>query len=250
MLKKFFTTTAFCALMAMPAAAFDISSMTDAEKESFRSEIRAYLLENPEVLMEAIAVLEERQAADQAANDETLLQVNADALFNDPSSWVGGNPDGDITIVEFVDYRCGYCRKAHPEVAELIETDGNIRLIVKEFPILGEDSVLASRFALGVKEVEGNDAYALVNDQLMTMRGAISETSLSNLSESLGFNTKAVFDAMNGEDVQSVIQNNRALGQRLAINGTPSFVFGDQMVRGYVPLDAMKEIVAEFRAEG
>ena len=233
--------------LSAPAAAFDIDAMSDAERDAFRAEIRAYLLDNPEVLMEAIEVLEQRQAEAQAANDETLLQVNADDIYNDPSSWVGGNVDGDVTIVEFLDYRCGYCRRAHPEVAELIASDGNIRLIVKEFPILGEESVLASRFALGVRVVEGDDAYADINDRLMTIRGNISEEGLSDLSESLGYNTKAVFDAMNSAEVQEAIQRNRALGQRLSINGTPSFIFGDQMVRGYVPLDAMRQIVSEQR---
>jgi len=193
-------------------------------------------------------ITEERQAAEQAASDDELLIVNADELMNDPGSWVGGNPEGDITIVEFLDYRCGYCKRAHPEVAELVASDGNIRLIVKEYPILGEESVLASRFALGVREVEGDDAYKTVNDQLMTLRGNMSEQGLSDLSESLGYNTKAVFDAMNGESVQTIIGKNRALAQRLGISGTPSFVFGGQMVRGYVPLDAMQGIVAEERS--
>ena len=229
--------------------AFDLSAMTDDERAAFRAEVRAYLLDNPEVLMEAIGVLEERQAAEQAADDAELLAVHADALFNDPTSWVGGNPEGDITIVEFLDYRCGYCRRAHPEVAELIASDGNIKLIVKEYPILGEESVLASRFALGVQQVEGDAAYKVVNDRLMTIRGNITEQGLSDLSESLGYNTPEVFAAMNSEAVQQKILSTRALAQQLSINGTPSFVFGDQMVRGYVPLDAMREIVAELRAD-
>jgi protein-disulfide isomerase len=132
---------------------------------------------------------------------------------------------------------------------ELIESDGNIRFVVKEFPILGEESVLASRFALGVREVEGDEAYSKVHDELMEFRGNITEDSLSDLSETLGYETKAVFDAMNGDAVKEIIRANRALGQRLSINGTPSFVFQDEMVRGYVPLDAMRQIVDEVRGE-
>jgi protein-disulfide isomerase len=247
MLKQTLTAGALALMTAAPVAALDLTAMTEAEREAFRAEVRAYLLDNPEVLMEAIGVLEDRQAAEQAANDADLLAVNAEALYNDPTSWVGGNPDGDITIVEFLDYRCGYCRRAHPEVAELIASDGNIRLIVKEYPILGEESVMASRFALAVQEVEGSAAYKKTNDALMAFRGNVSEQSLTDLSEELGYNTPAIFDAMNGEAVQSKIVSNRALGQRLGISGTPSFIFGDQLVRGYVPLDAMREIVAEER---
>nr|MDJ0827862.1 DsbA family protein [Rhodobacter sp.] len=197
-----------------------------------------------------INVLEERQAAAQAAGDSELVQVNAEALFNDGFSFVGGNPDGDITVVEFLDYRCGYCKRAHPEVTELIASDGNIRYIIKEFPILGEQSVLASRFAIAVKEVEGADAYLETHDTLMTMRGEVSEAALSNLSEELGYDTPKVFDAMNSDAVQNQIAENRRLAQRLQINGTPSFIFETQMLRGYAPLDAMREVVQELRAEG
>jgi len=241
---------ALCALFATPLAAFDMSAMTDAERQTFRAEIRAYLLENPEVLLEAIGVLEAREAEQQAQGDLQLVTDNAEAIFNDGFSYVGGNPEGDITIVEFLDYRCGYCKRAHPEVKELISGDGNIRYIVKEFPILGEQSVLASRFALGVKEVQGDDAYLDINDTLMTLRGEITEDSLSNLSESKGFDTPAVFEAMNGPKVQEAIIRTRELAQKLQINGTPSFVFETELLRGYAPLDTMRQVVEELRAEG
>lgn len=249
-MKQFLTAGLIALTTALPAAALDLSDMTEAERAAFRAEIRAYLLANPEVLMEAIGVLEDRQAAQEAQDDAALVQVNAESLFNDPTSWVGGNADGDVTVVEFLDYRCGYCKRAHPEVAELLGFDGNVRLVVKELPILGEQSVLASRFALAVREVEGDAAYKEIGDRLMNARFNITEDSLSNLSEEMGYATPDVFAAMNGEAVQNTIVQNRALAQRMAINGTPSFVFGDQLVRGYVPLDAMLEIVEEQRAGG
>ena len=235
--------------LASPALASDMTDLSGAERDAFRAEVRAYLLDNPEVLMEAIKVLEDRQAADQAAGDINLVNAHADAIFNDGHSYIGGNPDGDITVVEFLDYRCGYCKRAHPEVTELVTSDGNIRYIIKEFPILGEQSVLAARFAIGVKEAEGSEAYAEVHDELMTYRGNFTEQSLSDLSEAMGFNTKAVFDAMNSPATQAIISENRQLAQALSINGTPSFVFETQMLRGYVPLDGMQQVVAELRAE-
>ena len=249
MFKKLIPAAALSAILATPLVAFDMNAMSDAEREVFRAEIRAYLMENPEVLLEAISVLEERQAAEQAAGDVDLIAVNSDAIFNDGYSYVGGNPEGDITVVEFIDYRCGYCRRAHPEVNELLASDGNIRYIIKEFPILGEQSALAARFAIAVKEVQGDDAYLETHDTLMTMRGEITEQGLSDLSEELGYDTPKVFDAMNGEVVQNQILQNRELAQRLQINGTPSFVFETQMLRGYVPLDGMREVVAELRSE-
>ena len=115
-------------VLALPVAALDLQSMTDEERAIFREEVRAYLMENPEVIMEAVAVLEEREAAAQAQADLSLVSDNASAIFDDGYSRVGGNPDGDITLVEFLDYRCGFCKRAHGEIAKLLEADGNIRL--------------------------------------------------------------------------------------------------------------------------
>ncbi len=139
------------ALVSWPAAALDLNAMTDEERQLFRAEVRAYLLDNPEVLIEAISVLEARQQQAQINGDLALVAQYSEAIFNDGYSFVGGNPDGDITIVEFLDYRCGFCKRAFPEVTELIASDGNIRFVIKEYPILGEQSTLASRFALSVR---------------------------------------------------------------------------------------------------
>ncbi|WP_226780971.1 DsbA family protein [Oceaniglobus trochenteri] len=243
MLRTPLTALALSAALALPAGA----EMSDAERTEFRAEVRAYLLDNPEVLMEAIGVLEQRQAEQQAMGDQQLLADNADALFNDGASWVGGNPEGDVTIVEFLDYRCGYCKRAHPEVAELLARDGNIRLIVKEYPILGEDSVTGARFAIATKKVAGDDAYRTMNDALMALRGDMTADTLRALADENGLDGDAIIAAMSDPEVNRIIAANRALGQRLNINGTPSFVFGDQMVRGYVPLDTMEQIVKSLR---
>ncbi|RKF15153.1 DsbA family protein [Roseovarius spongiae] len=248
MLRSLLCSAALACAVAGPAAALDLAQMTDAEREAFRAEVRAYLFDNPEVIYEAVAVLEQRQAELQAANDVDLVAENADALFNDGHSFVGGNPEGDITIVEFFDYRCGYCHKAFPEVNELVESDGNIRFIVKELPILGDSSVLASRFAIATQQVAGDEAYKQVHDALMTMKGDVSDVTLRRLGESFGLDTDAIMAHMDSDDVTAVIDANRALAARLDISGTPSFVMGDQMIRGYVPLEGMQQIVAEERS--
>ena len=235
------------ATLAAPAAATDLETLTDAERAAFRAEVRAYLLDNPEVLMEAIAVLESRSAEAEVENDARAVAANADALFGSAFDVVLGNPEGDVTVVEFMDYRCGFCRRAHPEVMDLIEFDGNIRLVVKEFPILGEQSVLAARFAIATRIAHGDAAYFDVHDALMRMRGDVSEPALIALADELGHDSAAILNAMNDPVVQATIEYNRALAERLSISGTPSFVFGDQMVRGYVPLDGMQQIVAMLR---
>lgn len=232
------------------AADLDLDNMTDAQREAFGAQVREYLMENPEVIIEAYQVLEARQAEAQAQGDLNLVSDNADAIFEDGYSWVGGNPDGDVTIVEFFDYRCGFCRRAHPEVKELIESDGNIRYVAKEFPILGENSVISSRFALAVRMVAGDEAYALANEALIALNGDMQEPVLRRLAETLGLDADAVLTAMNDDDVTRQISDTRALAQKLQINGTPSFIMGGQMIRGYLPLEAMQDVIAEERNEG
>lgn len=232
-----------------PAGAAGIGDMTDTERQVFRDEVRAYLLENPEVLMEAIAVLEQRQARAQAGNDASLVQTNAQAIFDDGYSWVGGNPEGDVTLVEFMDYRCSYCRKAFDEVAQLVSEDGNIRFVVKEFPILGEQSLQAARFAIATKMVAGDTAYKQVHDALMTMRGNVTDASLTAMAERFDLEPGPIMKKMDSDAVNAIIRKNRELAQRLQISGTPTFVLEDRMLRGYVPLENMQQIVSDVRAD-
>ena len=237
----------FCCTLAMPSFAEGTNSMTEAERSAFRAEVKAYLIENPEVLVEAMNVLNERQAqAEQSSDKQLVLDHKAD-LFADQASWVGGNPDGDITVVEFMDYRCGYCRKAYQEVEDLVKADGNIRLVLKEYPILGEDSVTSARFAIAMLQLHGNDAYKKAHDALITLRGAPDPETLVRLTTDLGYEAKPVLDRMASDEVTAVIAANQELGTKMSISGTPTFVIDNQMLRGYVPLDAMQQIVAAER---
>jgi protein-disulfide isomerase len=240
------------ALVCAPAAMaqdFDFDAMSEAERTAFGAQVRAYLMENPQVIMDAVAVLEQQQQQQQAAADDALVTDNLDRLLEDGFSYVGGNPEGDVTVVEFMDYRCGYCRKAHPEVEELLASDGNIRLIVKEFPILGEASLISSQFAIATQIVAGDEAYKAVHDTLITLDGTPGAPQLQRIAETLGLDYDAIAAEMESDEVARRIAETRQLAVDMQINGTPSFVFGDAMVRGYVPLDAMQQIVAELRAE-
>lgn len=244
---KCFVSPVLALGLAVPAAALDLSEMTETEQKILREEIRAYLLDNPEVIMEALAILEQRDAVAQARADETLVANHASDIFDDDHSWTGGNPDGDITLVEFIDYRCGFCRRAAPAVEELIESDGNIRIVVKEFPILGEQSLLASRFAISALQTGGNDAYKAVHDALLTFDGDITERALRRLGNALGLDGDAIVENMESPDVNDVIAANHTLGRALQINGTPSFVFENRLLRGFLPLDQMRALAADLR---
>ncbi len=244
------TAAALSLGLALPAAAFDIDAMTEAEREAFRAEIRAYLLDNPEVIFEAVDVYEARKAEIEAAGDLELVAAYRDEIFNDTHSWVGGNPEGDVTMVEFVDYRCGYCRRAHDEVQALVNGDGNIRLVVKEFPILGENSMISSRFAVATKLVAGDDAYKAVHDALISFNGDMSDPAMRRLANGLGLDADAILGKMESEEVTAVLVANRELAQKMSINGTPTFIVEDQMLRGYVPLPGMMQLVEQIRADG
>ncbi|WP_103333560.1 DsbA family protein [Pseudotabrizicola formosa] len=225
-----------------------LAEMTPAEREAFRAEVRAFLLEEPEVLVEAMEVLQGQQEMQAAERDLAMLRDNADLIYRDPNSWAGGNLEADLTIVEFVDYRCGYCRRAHDEVADLVESDGNIRLVLKEFPILGEQSLLSSQFAIAVRQLHGDDAYKAAHDALIALRGDATPETLARLASDLGHDPAAIADQMAKPEVQAIIDTNHALGGLMEINGTPTFVIDETMVRGYVPLEGMRQIVAGQRA--
>lgn len=238
----------FLTLAAPMAAAFDIESMSEGERAAFRSEIRDYLLEYPEVLMEAISVLEERRERDAVTRDSKVIERFHDDIFDDGFSYVGGNPDGDVTLVEFLDYRCGFCKRAFPTVEELVASDGNIRYIVKEFPILGDQSTLAAQYAIAAKFVAGDADYKRVHDTLMLHEGAVTEGFLVRTSRKLGLDHDAIMESMGSEDVGIAIGKNHALAQALNVQGTPGFILGDIILRGFLELEQMREIVADVRA--
>jgi protein-disulfide isomerase len=224
-----------------------LSDMTDAEREAFRAEVRAYLLEHPEVLMEAIQVLEARRAADTAKADSELIASHGEQLFHDPNSWVGGNPDGDVTLVEFSDYRCGYCKKAHPELQELLQRDPNIRLVVKEFPILGPESVTAARMATAALDLDPSK-YGALNDALMSFGGQLTEAAAYQIAKHAGYDVDALKARAASAEIEARIGDTYALARAMGLQGTPSFVLGNQIIRGYLPVERMLAAVAEARA--
>ena len=248
-------------LASLPAFAEDLpqtatvpgaakTTMTDAERQAFRDEVRAYLLEHPEVLIEAMDVLQKREEDAALARDVQTVSTHSDTIFNNPNDWVGGNPNGDITLVEFMDYRCGYCHKAYSEVDELIKSDGNIRFVVKEFPILGEASTLSAQFAIALRQLHGDEAYGRAHDALMTLRGEPTPETLARVASDLGLDPKPILDRMGSPEVQAVIQANYALAEQMEITGTPAFVMKDTVMRGYAPLETMRDFVKDARADG
>jgi protein-disulfide isomerase len=213
-----------------------------------RAEIRAYLLENPEILMEMVALLEAREQERKSSTDRELVDRHAKAIFEDGFSFVAGNPDASFTLVEFADYQCGFCRRAHPDVRTLVETDGDIRLIIKELPILGPGSELAARAAISTLMLMGGEAYLRLNNTLMGLDGPVSEESLDHALVEAGLDAAEIRAGMYDPEVTRRLQETQSLAQALAINGTPTFIVHDSVVRGYLPLADMRNLVAELRS--
>ncbi len=212
--------------------------------------IREYLLTNPGVIVEAINAYEAQQKLAAAAADGDLITTNAKEIFEDGFSIVRGNPDGDITMVEFADYNCGFCKRAHTEVEKFVEADGNIRLVIKEFPILGDGSVLAAKAALASAMQEGGAKYPEFNDALMVHRGSHNETSIMAIAQEIGLDVNQLKTDMDDDAIKDQINRTYALAQKLRINGTPAFIMGDQVVRGFVPADRLEALAESTREKG
>lgn len=238
--------TLIITLFASVTVADGFEEMNADERKTFRAEVRAYLLENPEVIMEAVEILREREAELENANDLTLVREYYGPLTNDGYSFVAGNPNGAITVVEFADYRCGYCKRAHPQVLALLEQNDDVRLVIKEYPILGAESVLAARAAMSIL-INQRKSYLEFSDLLMLHNGPVNAVTLARIAESAGADAALMENHIDDDMVTAAIANNRELGRRMNITGTPTFVIGPEMVRGYVPLAEMQRIVDSAR---
>ena len=248
---KFLKSLALSAALLTPGwtmAQSDMENLSDAERNAFRAEVRAYLLENPEVIFEAIQILEQRREQESQAADRELVANNASALFDDGFSFVGGNPNGDVTIVEFLDYRCGYCKRAHPVIEELLERDPNIKLVVKEFPILGPNSVNAGKMALAALDVD-RGRYKALNDALMSYQGDLTETVAYRLAGEVGYDIAALRDRAESGEIDDRLAQNYQLAQALGVQGTPAFVVGQEIIRGFLPIEDMIDVVEAARSE-
>ena len=227
--------------------AFDLNNMTNSDREKLQEEIRRYILENPDIIFEAADLVRKREAALENQEDKDLIRSNFNEVFNDNYSYVGGNPDGDISLVEFVDYKCGYCRKASEIVREFLKTDRNIRFVVKEFPILGEASLISSKFAIAVKNIGGPEDYKFVHDILLTLTADPSKAYLRRIANELQLDPEELFTAMESEPVLQEISQTSELAKKLQISGTPTFILEEQVLRGFVPLDVLLQVAETVR---
>lgn len=201
------------------------------------------ILENPEIVMQAIDLLRAQEEEGKYAAQEQAFKDNKELLTTDANAPVLGNPDGDITIVEFFDYNCGYCKRAMTAMQGVLAKDKNIRVVYREFPILSEGSIFASRAALASR---AQGKYEEFHWALMSAQRA-DEASVMKIAESIGLDVAKLRVDMEAPEVNEHIQTSRDLANALQFTGTPSFTIGDEIVGGYIPEDAMLEVIAEQR---
>ena len=206
--------------------------------------IRNYVLENPEIIEAAIRKLEQNKRLAALQADEKRVLENVTALYSDPNTPVLGNPNGDISIVEFVDHGCGVCKRFHPILNELIRTDPGIRLFYKEWPILGTNSVLASRAAIASRR---QGKYKIFLDALLGSRSPLSGPNVTALAQEVGINITQLQKDMKSSKVDEILLKNYRLAERLGLNGTPSLVIEQKLFRGGRDLQTLRAIVKDLR---
>ena len=215
--------------------------------EDIEKIVREYLLKNPEVIFEAVDRHREKQGRLQADRDRTAVRRHAKALLADPDSFVGGNPDGDVTLVEFFDYRCGYCKQFAPLLTSIMKQDPKLRVVYKEFPVLGPDSFRAAQAALAARD---QGYYLEFHEALMAADAPLTDKAVMTVARAVGLDVDRLKRDMETPKVLNILGNNHRLAEALAIDGTPTLIVGDSIVRGAIPMADLAALIARARSGG
>jgi protein-disulfide isomerase len=232
---------AFLLLAANPATTAE-PAKTPIDTKQFEKALREVLRTNPEIVVEAIEAYRAKQEAEKARKAREALASRRKDLEGGAMTPIGGNPMGTITVVEFFDYQCGYCKRVFPSILSLIQSDKRIRYVFKELPILGPDSMVAARAAVAAWKID-KKKYLPFHTALMASRGRLNEGKILRIAEQTGIETAKLKKTMKEPEVYQELQNNLNLAQELNINGTPAFIVGNTIVPGAVSLEELKRLV-------
>ena len=235
----------FC--LGSPGVVSAEESFSSSQKSQIERLIEEYLISHPEVILESVQNYRERQESERIEQGASNLKARKVDLERDPKTPVVGSPDGDITLVEFFDYNCGYCKTVLTTIRQLLAEDLGVRLVLKEFPILSEGSEYAAKAALAAR-VQGR--YFEFHNNLMEIRGQISEKVVLEAAVQVGLDVVKLKKDMESESIISQLESNRELARSLNINGTPTFVVGDQIIPGAVDAEAVRGLIREIRIKG
>ncbi len=240
---RFVAIAACLALLGATQAAAQAPA-ANLPRDQIEQIVREYLLSHPEIIVEAIEGLEEKRRRAAEDSQRQALAAQRDLIFNDPDAPVGGNPGGDVTLVEFFDYRCPYCKQVAQPLAQLIKEDGKVRFVFKELPVLGPDSVVAARAALAAR-LQGK--YVEMHDALLRHRGTYDDQAIARIAADIKLDARRLKADMEKPEITAMLDRNRQLARDLAVTGTPAFVIGNMVVPGAVDLDTLKKLVADAR---
>ncbi len=236
-------------LAGMSAIAGEAANFSDEQKRGIEKIVKDYLLANPELFLEIQGALEAKMEKEQAEKTKAMVSENSKDLYRHPNAAVAGNPNGDITVVEFFDYNCGYCKRALAGVAALIEKDKNIRVVFAELPIIRDESEPVSRIALAAR-LQGK--YWEVHRELLATKGTVNEAVALKVAEKAGLDMTKLKADMNGSEVKNELERTKALAKKMGINGTPHFLIGDRSVGGAPEnlTEVLEAHAAELRKSG
>lgn len=237
----------FLALLLPISAASAAEGLDQAAVERI---IKDYLLKNPEVLEEALNALQDKRAAEQAAQQKLAFEANKDKLFKSPSGAVFGNPNGNVTLVEFFDYNCGYCKRGLADILNLLDKDKNLRVIIKDFPVLGPGSLEAATVAVAVKQQLDGEKFLEFHKTLLSTRGPVAKDRALEVAQQSGVDMAKLNADIAGKTVRSIVTESLKLGDSLGISGTPSYVLGSELVVGAVGYDALRQKIESVRKCG
>jgi len=235
------------ALCGAPLCA-SAQSFSDIQRSDIESIVRNYLIAHPEVLEEAMAELTKRQTAAESAKQQASVAENANAIFNSPRGVTLGNRDGDVSFVEFFDYNCGYCKRAMSDMLDLMKADPKLKVVLKEFPVLGQGSVEAAQVAVAVRMQDPTGKkYLDFHQKLLGGRGTADKARAMAAAKEAGLDIARIEKDLANPEVKATIEENFKLAESMGMNGTPSYVIGKQIVIGAVGMDNLKEKIGVAR---
>src|ERR1700712_61018 len=235
------------ALSGTPLTA-SAQGFSDSQRGDIETIVRSYLIAHPEVLEEAMAELSKRQSAAETEKQQASVAKNADLIFNSPRGVMLGNKDGDVTFVEFFDYNCGYCKRAMTDMLELMKADPKLKVVLKEFPVLGPTSVEAAQVAVAARMQDPTGKkYLDFHQKLLGGRGQADKARAMAAAKDAGYDMAKLEKDFSSPEVRATIEENFKLAEAMGMNGTPSYVIGNQVIIGAVGIDALKEKVSTAR---
>jgi protein-disulfide isomerase len=227
---------------ALPAAAG--ADFTPAQRQTIEEIVKDYLAKHPEVMLDALQAADNKMKGEASDKVSAQLAAHHREIFDDPATPVGGNSDGDVSLVEFFDYRCPYCKQVEPALESLLRQDPRLRMIYKEFPVLGPSSVTAAKAALAAQK---QGKYAAFHRAMMALKGQIDDAAVFSVAQSVGLDIARLKRDMKAPAIERMLKVNFALADDLDIQGTPGFIIGDQIVPGAIGLDDLKQLIADTR---